>query len=298
MENDLMCVHMYKTKTCYGEPVEVPCGSCVTCLRTKRTFFCHRIQSDVAHLDMNGLGSSFVTMTIAEENNDGKGVDKRKLQLLHKRMRKDGYKFSYLAIGDYGDNTHREHYHGIYLGLDTSSALEGFRKHWKEGFVDVEPVTSSNIAYVVRYVYGQTRSYKKRYEDNGIGAPFTLFSRGLGSSLFENNLDDILTQNRYFWHGKWYSVPASWFAKYGYTKKSTDTVQMRRYRDLAVRYGFSSTQSYLDWKNRTAEYVETRRYQNRLKPPQGIRNTYQNLTPRLPLVHDVNTIIKELYNDL
>lgn len=292
-----MCMHMYKTKTIFGEPVEVPCGSCVTCLRTKRTFFCHRIQSDVAFLSKDGLGSSFVTMTVSEDKNNGTGVDKRKLQLLHKRLRKDGYKFSYLAIGDYGDSTSREHYHGIYLGIDTGSALEAFRKHWHEGFVDVEPVTSSNINYVVRYVYGQTKSYKKQYEDKGFGSPFTLFSNGLGNSLLDNQLDEILTTGRYFWSGKWYSVPLAWLAKFGFVKKIVDTKQMRHYRDLAQRYGFNNVQDYLNWKNWVAEYAETRRYQNKLKPPQGIKHLHQNLTPSVPM-HGTNKIIKELYNDL
>lgn len=293
-----MCMHMFKTRTIFGEPVEVPCGSCVTCLRTKRTIFCHRIQSDVADLDRQGLGSSFVTMTVAEENNDGKGVSKRKIQLLHKRLRKDGHKFSYLTIGDYGENTYREHYHGIYLGIPTGSALDSFRKQWREGFVDVEPVSSGNINYVVRYVYCQTKSYKKQYEDRGFGAPFTLFSNGLGDSLFNNHLDDILKEGRYFWNGKWYSVPASLLAKYGYVKKIVDTEQMKRYRDLAQRYGFANTQEYLNWKNWVSEYTETRRYQSKLKPPQGIRHTYQHLTPSMPSVHGTNKIIKELYNEL
>ena len=29
-----MCNHMYSTRTIYGLPVKVPCGSCVTCRRS------------------------------------------------------------------------------------------------------------------------------------------------------------------------------------------------------------------------------------------------------------------------
>lgn len=289
-----MCNHMMRTRTCYGEPVEVPCGSCVTCLRTKRTFFCHRIQSDVAYADARGFGSSFATLTVDDDHLTGTGVDKRKLQLFHKRLRKDGHEFTYLAIGDYGEHTAREHYHGIYIGLDPVVARPAFQKHWHDGFVDLDPVTSGNISYVVRYVYGQTRQYKEFYEENGYGAPFTLFSRGLGATLFQNNLDEILTKGKYFWSGKWYTVPQYWLAKFGKVKPKGFVDSLRQDAILAERYGFQSAMEYRDWRSRQAEFSETRRYQQKLKPPQGIRHEYQNLTPRRPIVPvDVDTIFSE-----
>ena len=62
-----MCNHMYHTRDIYGKPVKVPCGSCVTCRRTQSTFWSHRIQSDIAHLEKSGIGSSFVTLTIESD---------------------------------------------------------------------------------------------------------------------------------------------------------------------------------------------------------------------------------------
>lgn len=275
-----MCRHSFQTHNILGEPVKVPCGSCITCQRSARTFFCHRIQHDVSTLAKQGIGSSFISFTFRDDSLSDRSVHKRDLQLMHKRFRKSGSKFKFLAIGDYGDNTKRKHYHGLYVGLDTSFARVLCDKHWPYGFCDVSPVVSSNISYVVRYMQGQTPAHKKRYEDEGFEPPFTLYSNGLGSTLFESQSDNIRTRGQYFYRGKWYSVPSYWLAKYGRVKVPADLSEFAR---LAERYGFSDVQKYLEWRSRTAELVATREYRNRLNPPQGIRNVYRPESP--PRMH-------------
>lgn len=271
-----MCQHFYRTRTVFGNVVKVPCGSCITCQRSSRTFFCHRIQHDVAMLSRYNIGSSFISFTFRDDSLGDRSVHKRDLQLMHKSFRKSGANFKYLAIGDYGDRTHRKHYHGIYIGLDTDLARALCNKHWPHGFCDVEPVSSANISYVVRYVQGQTRAYKKQFSDSGYEPPFTLYSNGLGSTLFDSQKDNIMSTGKYFYKGKWYSVPPYWLAKFGKVKVPSD---MSRFSALASRYGFPSVQEYLEWKSRTAEIIATREYRNRLKAPQGLRNVYR---PQMP----------------
>lgn len=271
-----MCQHSYNTHTVFGKPVKVPCGSCITCQRSLRTFFCHRIQHDVASLSRHDIGSSFISFTFRDDSIGDRSVHKRDLQLMHKSFRKSGAQFKYLAIGDYGDNTKRKHYHGIYIGLDTGLARQLCDKHWKHGFCDVEPVTSANISYVVRYVQAQTTAYKKQFANSGYEPPFTLYSHGLGSTLFSAQEDNIKTTGKYFYRGRWYPVPPYWLAKLGKVKVPSD---MSRFSHLASRYGFPDTQAYLEWKSRTAEIIATREYRNRLKAPQGLRNIYR---PQMP----------------
>lgn len=279
-----MCQHYFQTHSLAGKPVKVPCGSCITCQRSARTFFCHRIQHDVAILAKQGVGSSFISFTFRDDFLGDRSVHKRDLQLMHKRFRKSGASFKYLSIGDYGDNTKRKHYHGLYIGLDTSVARYLCDKHWPYGFCDVAPIVSANISYVVRYMQGQTPAYIKQYTDEGFEPPFTLYSNGLGSTLFDSQSDNIKTQGKYFYQGKWYSLPPYWLAKFGKIKVPSD---MSNLNTLATRYGFKDAQSYLEWKSRTSELVATREYRNRLNPPQGIRNTYR---PEMPLRMNVKPI--------
>lgn len=287
-----MCQHSFFTHNLTGKPVKVPCGSCITCQRSARTFFCHRIQHDVATLAKQGIGSSFVSFTFRDDTLSDRSVHKRDLQLMHKRFRKSGISFKYLAIGDYGDNTKRKHYHGLYIGLDMAPARALCDKYWPFGFCDVEPIVSANISYVVRYMQGQTPAYIKQYTDEGFEPPFTLYSNGLGLTLFNAQSDNIKTTGRYFYRGKWYSVPPYWLSKYGRLKVPADMSEATR---LAKRYGFADTQKYLEWQSRTAELVATREYRNRLNPPQGIRNVYRPERPARMNVKpiDIDILFKE-----
>lgn len=279
-----MCVHRYTTKDCFNNIVQVPCGGCITCLATKRTFMCHRILFDVAFLSRIGIGSSFITFTVNDDYVKGDGsVRKREMQLLHKRFRKAGAKFRYLVIGDYGEKTQRKHYHGIYIGLDTALAKDLCKRFWNVGFCDVEPVLSSNVSYVVRYVYGQTKDYKGMYESQGYEAPFTLCSNGIGEHLFAANYDQIFSEGRYYYRGRYYKAPQYWIAKNGSRARGVDMQALRRDKRLAFRYGFKSVQAYRDWRGRTAEYVATRRYRNTLSPPQGLRHVYSNVRRFRPM---------------
>lgn len=264
-----MCMHQFKTRTIYGEPVSVPCGSCVTCRRTQRTFWSHRIQSDVSFMYRQGVGSSFVTLTIDSDLTPK--LSKPDLQKFFKRLRKKcPVKFSYLAIGDYGENTQRPHYHALMIGFP--SELEYYvRKSWTKGFIDVKPINPGNINYVVRYMQKQTPTFKKKFKDLGLQEPFNVSSRGIGSSL-------KIVDGKYQYKGKWYNLPPYWQSVHNVHSVPTD---MSHYISIARREGYPDVQSYLNHKAWLAEYNATRAAQNRLQPPQGVRHTYFKYDPNL-----------------
>lgn len=273
-----MCNHMYSTRDIYGKPVKVPCGSCVTCRRTQATFWSHRIQHDVSALDKLGIGSSFVTLTL--ESQITPVLQKSDLQKFFKRLRKrcPKYPFRYVAIGDYGENTFRPHYHALLLGFPPELSAE-VRKCWKFGFIDVEPIASGNINYVVRYMQTHTPAERKKFSDFGLQEPFSLKSRSIGSTLFRQ-----VNDSRYFYKGKLYKIPPYWQGKLNCSPSPSD---LSCYSDVAKRNGFSNVQSYLDYKSRLAEYVATRSNQNKLKPAQGIKYT---LDKNLDLIVSSNRV--------
>lgn len=95
---------------------------------------------------------------------------KRDLQLFNKRLREyfSGKEIRFFAAGEYGDNTLRPHYHGIYFGLSLSDFPDSkllfanehkqpiytsdlLRRLWKNGNVSIGRVSWQSCAYVARY---------------------------------------------------------------------------------------------------------------------------------------------------
>lgn len=262
-----MCNHMYNTRTVFGEPVQVPCGTCLTCRQTSQRFLSHRIQSDVSDFARRGIGSSFVTLTIEDEHNK---LSKSELQKYFKRLRKCGLEFSYLAIGDYGGKTQRQHYHFIGIGLDSDYEYL-LRKKWPFGHIDVEPAVATNINYVVRYISKQTKKYKEEFSALNLEQPFSLKSRGLGQTLFDSQIDRIKDTGRYYYKGRTYAIPPYWLAKHNVLPKRPDFSGVI---ETARRLGFSSPQMYLNYLSYVKEMSNFRHNQNVLKPAQGIDKVF------------------------
>lgn len=107
----------------------IPCGTCVGC---KLDY--SRQWADRCMLEMQQHEHTwFVTLTYddshlpktwysASEDGDAlmaATLSKRDLQLFFKRLRKNtGQELRYFCAGEYGDDTHRPHYHCIIFGLD------------------------------------------------------------------------------------------------------------------------------------------------------------------------------------
>lgn len=186
--------HTYLT-----EPLDVPCGSCVACRMQRAKEWkirnCLELQShkeayfltltyDDAHLPINENGQPYLR--------------KRDLQLFMKRLRRNIGDFRYFASAEYGENTHRPHFHLILYGH-----LNGFQllhpnqytcpdiaRTWSLGQHLVEQVTPGNIAYVSGYV--EKKQKDPAYFDYPV-KPFLMMSRkpGIGMMYFVKHYDSI-----------------------------------------------------------------------------------------------------------
>lgn len=169
--------------------IEVPCGVCVACRHNHAQAWAFRC---LAELQVTDGDSYFLTLTYDDAHNPGY-VNKKALQDFHKRLRKAFGPFRFYCCAEYGDTTHRPHYHGIYYGLNVPD-LEVFASRgdvslytseklsnlWGLGFVTLGAVTPASCAYVSGYV-------SKKFEQPGV---FQLMSRrpGIGLSWFRSNL--------------------------------------------------------------------------------------------------------------
>lgn len=223
--------------------VTVPCGRCTSCrLEYSRQWAVRCMHEQTQHKD-----AMFVTLTIAPEHiqtvwdwkSAKKGekrtkeklnehsISKVSLQRFFKRLRKQtGADIRYFACGEYGDTTHRPHYHAIIYGYDFPDKMihtktkngdllfksEQLQKIWGFGFCLIGEVTFQSAAYVARYVMkkrkgdpdtidpktGKTNAEYYMIQDETTGEVFTinpefcLMSRkpGLGHGWLEKYKSD------------------------------------------------------------------------------------------------------------
>ena len=133
-------------------------------------------------------------------------LDKRDCQLFFKRLRKakPDDNIRYFLAGEYGDQTHRPHYHAIIFGLHLDDLqLVGrnefnqpyfdspfLQRVWQKGYITAASVSWESCCYVARYcmkkLKGDLRFF---YQDVNIVPPFVLMSRkpGLGYQWFEDH---------------------------------------------------------------------------------------------------------------
>lgn len=116
----------------------------------------------------------FVTLTYAEEHlpKDGQ-LCKRDLQLFIKSLRKKNKGIRYHAIGEYGSDYGRPHYHIIMYNLTDRDLLS---ETWNKGFVVGSKLTMGRVRYALAYMMGVR-------DDTHEVKPFAVMSRRPGIGI-------------------------------------------------------------------------------------------------------------------
>jgi len=150
------------------------CGQCIPCRVNKRREWTHRMMLESSLQKDN----AFLTLTYSDESlPDDLSVRPRTISLFIKRLRKRGCRFRYFACGEYGDNTFRPHYHLALFGFPTCTWGTTRKKEyccpvcalvadcWTEGYIHLDSLTSSSMAYIAGYVTKKmTSEYDPRLE--------------------------------------------------------------------------------------------------------------------------------------
>ncbi len=142
--------------------LELPCNKCLSCKLRKAKEWALRCWHESQMHEQN----SFITLTYSDENLPPyQNLDHRDFQLFMKRLRfKTGRKMSFFMCGEYGDQTHRPHYHVLLFGWFPPDAKyhrtqsgsryyksETLDKAWKQGFTDTSHVSYKSAGYIARY---------------------------------------------------------------------------------------------------------------------------------------------------
>jgi hypothetical protein len=177
----------------------VPCGQCFECRINKSREWLARILAEQRfHSE-----SCFVTLTYAPEHlPDPPFVLKSHIQTFLKSLRnRISKKFRYFAVGEYGDNFGRPHYHVIFFGLGVDYAGEIYTA-WGKGepqSFDCGPLNIKCARYAVGYCVKKltNEGHEKLY---GRAPEFMISSRrrgGIGYPFIECLACDLASK-KYF----------------------------------------------------------------------------------------------------
>lgn len=199
--------------------ISVPCGRCSECLQSRAREWSFRILVEAENFKDR---TWFLTLTYDDNNAPkNKMLVKDEISNFNKSLKyylnKNNMdsKFRFYAVGEYGGETARPHYHGIYFGLDIYDLKLAFIKDgkcyynssflssvWNKGFVVISEVDVSTACYVARYCDKKkllTKEQKEYLENKGVVPEFSVMSRrpGIGAyytdKIIENVKDNILT---------------------------------------------------------------------------------------------------------
>lgn len=139
----------------------------------------------------------FVTLTYNTEHvpitqKGYMSLDKTDVQKFFKRLRKlSKQKIKYFAVGEYGTEKMRPHYHIIMFNADKEMIVKAWTKDNKEiGSIFIGTVSEASIGYTLKYMQKPTKIPLHKNDDRL--KEFQLMSKGLGKNY--------LTNNMIFWH--------------------------------------------------------------------------------------------------
>lgn len=183
------------------DPIQIPCGSCAGCRLDRAKEWKVRCCLEASLYQHN----AFITLTYDDLHlpKDGNLV-KKDLQDFFKRLRYYCGDFRYFACGEYGEITHRPHYHAILFGLHFKDGHfyklvngrpyftdEKLSQSWPKGLAIVGNIDSGSISYVTGYCE------KKQIDHDWFAykvKPFSLMSRkpGIGSVYYYLARDNFI----------------------------------------------------------------------------------------------------------
>lgn len=196
---------------------QIPCGKCLACKSARANAWGVRMYHEASLHAQN----SFVTLTY---ENPPPAINKRDLQLFFKRVRKHGLRLRYFAVGEYGDQTRRPHYHAAIFGHDFRGGSYNINSElyasplltelWGHGQVAVGDLSLDSCMYVAGYCQ------KKSGDDD----TFSLMSTrpGIGHNWLDKYHDDLARTGTVTVEGREYAIPPAYLRKLE-TFQSLDT---------------------------------------------------------------------------
>lgn len=188
-----MCDDPFYVSKASGERVPVPCGRCVPCKRRRVDSWVFRLLEE----EKVATSAHFVTLTydtnhVPISDNGFMTLRKKDFQDYMKRLRKlcPDNTLKYFAVGEYGSERKRPHYHAIIFNVPDK---ELFYDAWHingvpNGTCFVGTVSGDSIAYTLKYI--DKPPYDRRFAKDDRAKEFSLMSNGLGANYITQDAID------------------------------------------------------------------------------------------------------------
>lgn len=187
------------------------CGKCIWCRRKRVNSWFIRSLCEMSTFEKN-QHLYFITLTFNNDYVGDNNLQVSDVQKYIKRVRKNfGWKFKYIAVGEYGSKTGRRHYHLIFYGIPFLNKIDKIRlgECWKFGFSYIKLSDPNSIYYVLKYSFKQLQydTSNEFYDAMELNRPFFLCSKGIGRDYYEKHKLDILKNGCIRYKGRSYSIP-------------------------------------------------------------------------------------------
>lgn len=184
-----MCYTPFTIKKETGGVTPVPCGKCPACRNRRLNGWAFRLAQEEKICN----SAYFITLTYGTNHIPITGcgslsLNKRDIQLFFKRLRKKHDsehivgRIKYYAVGEYGEQTVRPHYHIILF----NARLEFISDAWGQGRVHYGEVTSASIRYTLDYM--SKPKIIPVYDGDDRQPEFSLMSKGLGAGYLSEKM--------------------------------------------------------------------------------------------------------------
>jgi len=205
---DSMCLTPYPVKETGST---VPCGNCPECRTHRASAWSFRLMEQ----EKNCRSAYFLTLTYDADHihispNGFLSLCKRDLQLFFKRLRRlhSNTDIKYYAVGEYGTQTKRPHYHVIIFNAELNVLLtqreanlikqgvikldgkaqfnckawrkKSKRKYEPIGHITIGVVNGASVGYTLKYVHKPR--WKPMHRNDDREPQFSIMSQGLGKS--------------------------------------------------------------------------------------------------------------------
>lgn len=187
--------------------MNIPCGRCIGCRLERARQWAFRCWHEAQMHDSN----IFLTLTYRDDvlpwGHKRPTLAPRDLQLFWKKLRKEYGTLRYFACGEYGEHTHRPHYHACIFGLNPEDkkyyttkggnrlySSDTISRIWSYGNAYFGDVTFESASYVARYIVGKKLGEQSQeYKFLGIEPEFVRMSRrpGIGASWLDKYQSDV-----------------------------------------------------------------------------------------------------------
>lgn len=214
----------------------IPCGKCGPCRKTRIGQWVFRMEHELK----TSLNAGFITLTygepylpISEEgyptlSKGQKGDLTKFFKLLRHYEKKDigiadlkrkGVKhkpIKYYAVGEYGWEDGRPHYHIILFNYRNYEILN---KAWGKGIVHEGEVNAATIAYTCGYI---NTDNKKPYKDSDQVPQFAVMSKGLGAGYMTKAIKEMALESgvNYVINERGHKIPMPRYYKTSITQKT------------------------------------------------------------------------------